>query len=68
MSKFDDSRSMFVYVIRHTASLINICSVPMYTSVCPNRYQLWYTLGQKNKNFISIFLKIGCYEDLLNAS
>ena len=39
----------------------------MYTSVCPNRYQVWYTLGQKKK-IISIFLKIACYEDILNAS
>ena len=31
VSKFDDSRSMVVYVIRHkTESLINICSVPIY--------------------------------------
>ena len=30
-----------------TESIVNICSVPMYTSVCPNRYQVSYTLGQK---------------------
>ena len=42
--KCEDSRSMFVHVIRHVQ---NICSVPMYTSVCPNRNKVWYTLGQK---------------------
>ena len=48
VSKFNDFRLISVYVISiQTESIVNICSVPMYTSVCPNRYQVWCTLRQK---------------------
>ena len=52
-----------------TESIVNICRVPMYTSVCVPIDTRCGILGtEKNENFISNFLKIGCYEDILNAS
>ena len=42
VSKFDDSRSMFVYVIRHTdrKSYKYMQCPNVYHCVCPNRYQV----------------------------
>ena len=72
MSKSDGYRLMLIYVIRHTDR-------KSYKYIqCPNVYQclaqsisipgVVFTGTEKNENFNSTFFKIGCYEDILNAS
>ena len=62
VSKFGDSRSMFVYVISHTDKTSYKYAVSQCVPVCvPINTRCGIHWDRKNKNFGFEFLKIGCY-------